>query len=331
MSAIATKMHNVWFDDQQPTRNDSRAELLEGLLLPQKRINPKYLYDVRGSQLFDSITRLDEYYPTRCEMEILHNHASDIAQCCGSDCVLIEPGSGSSEKVRLLIDALHPVAYVPLDISADFLFAAARRLGREFPWLRIHAICADFSDREFTRRWPLRTPLSAGRRVIFYPGSTIGNMDPGEARVLLSAMRDWIGPDGGVLIGVDLHKSEALLHAAYNDAAGVTAEFNLNVLHSINRLANANFRRDRFSHLAFYNREQRRIEMHLVSKQFQSVRVDGKLVEFEKGESLHTENSYKYSVEQFSALGAAAGFTLQRSWFDRRRLFSFHYLAVAQT
>lgn len=326
MLAIATKIQNVRFEDRQPTHSDNRADLLAGLRLPQKRINPKYFYDARGSELFDQITRQPEYYLTRSELEILGDNAEDIARCCGNDCVLIEPGSGSSEKVRLLLDAVQPIAYVPLDISADFLYAASQRLGREFPWLSIHAICADFVELP-----QLPTDLPAGRRVIFYPGSTIGNMEPGDAGTLLSDLRHWLGVDGGVLIGVDLRKSEELLNAAYNDAEGVTAQFNLNILNTLNALTDANFQRSRFSHLAYYNENLKRIEMHLVSEQCQTIKVGNEIIKFEKGESIHTENSYKYSLESFSALCDAAGFTLQQSWFDRRRLFSFHYLVVTPT
>jgi dimethylhistidine N-methyltransferase len=324
MPATAPEISNVVFEDQQPTVGDCREELLAGLRQEQKQINPRYFYDARGSELFERITQLDEYYLTRAERSILANHADDIARCCGTGCVLIEPGSGSSEKVRLLLDALRPAAYVPLDISAEFLYASALKLGREFPWLRVHSICADFAG-----PWHERTELPAGRRVVFYPGSTIGNMEPRRAREFLFGLRGWIGEDGGLLVGVDLHKSEGILNAAYNDAEGVTAEFNLNILSAVNSLAGADFRQEGFTHRAFYNKALRRIEMHLVSREPQTVNVNGSTIEFRPGESLHTENSYKYSPESFEALGASAGFTLQRSWFDAARLFSFHYLTVS--
>jgi dimethylhistidine N-methyltransferase len=324
MPATAREMDNVVFEDQQPTTGDCRAELLDGLQREQKQINPKYFYDERGSQLFEQITRLDEYYLTRAERSILADHAEDIARCCGSGCVLIEPGSGSSEKVRLLLDAVRPAAYVPLDISAEFLYASALKLGREFPWLQVHSICADFSE-----PWQERTELPPGRRVVFYPGSTIGNMEPRHAGEFLSGLRQWIGEDGGLLVGVDLHKSEQVLNAAYNDTEGVTAKFNLNILNAVNSLTGANFRRQGFSHQAFYNEELRRIEMHLVSKEPQTVRINGSAIEFRAGETLHTENSYKYSLESFAALAENAGFTPEQSWFDEDRLFSFHYLTVS--
>lgn len=324
MPAEAPILNNVFFEDRQPAGSDSRAELLAGLRLPQKQINPKFFYDIKGSRLFDRITQLDEYYLTRSEIEILTTHAAELALCCGSNCVLIEPGSGSSEKIRLLLDDMQPAAYVPLDISAEFLYASALELGREFPWLQVHAICADFTD-----HWQDLTRLPKGRRVIFYPGSTIGNMHPDRAKGLLSELRQWIGDDGGVLIGVDLHKSAQRLNAAYNDAQGVTAEFNLNVLNSINKLADANFRKERFFHRAFYNRDLKRIEMHLVSKELQTVKVNGSAIVFDKGETLHTENSYKYTLESFTELSLSGGFAVEQSWFDKEGLFSFHYLTVA--
>lgn len=325
MPATALNLENVLFEDQQPAHSDSRAELLAGLQQPQKTINPKYFYDAHGSDLFEQITRQNEYYPTRTEMAILKQYAPEIAHRCGSDCVLIEPGSGSSEKVRLLLDALQPIAYVPLDISAEFLQESAVKLGREFPWLNIHAICADFAD-----QWQSRTDLPAGRRMVFYPGSTIGNMEPQDAQIFLSDLRKWIGKNGGVLIGVDLHKSEHLLNAAYNDAQGITAQFNLNILNSMNNIVDANFKHQKFTHRAFYNEELNRVEMHLVSKEPQTVTVNGNVIEFDKGETLHTENSYKYSVESFTALSQAAGFTLKQSWLDDDKLFSVHYLTVSE-
>ncbi|MCB1688661.1 MAG: L-histidine N(alpha)-methyltransferase [Halioglobus sp.] len=324
MPVTAARVENVLFEDQQPVPSDSRAELVSGLQKPQKQVNPKYFYDARGSELFEQITRLDEYYPTRTEIAILQRHAAEMADFCGPDCVLIEPGSGSSEKVRLLLDSVRPAAYVPLDISADFLYESAVKLGREFPWLQIHAICADFAS-----QWHAHTELPAGRRVIFYPGSTIGNMEPSVARDFLANLRQWIGADGGVLIGVDLQKQEHLLNAAYNDASGVTADFNLNILNSINRIAGADFDADHFSHRAIYNRQLQRVEMHLVSDTSQTVNVNGGAIKFSKGETLHTENSYKYSLDDFHALITAAGYSLQKSWLDDKRLFSVHFLAVS--
>ncbi len=316
---------NVVFENKHPSKDDSQEELLNGLQKGQKKIDPKYFYDSFGSELFEQITELPEYYPTRTERSILTNNAKEIADYCGHHCVLIEPGSGNSEKVRLLLDEIRPVTYVPMDISADFLHRAALKLGQEFPWLNVHAVCADFSDQ-------LQTPLDQlpqGKRVVFYPGSTMGNMEPERAKQFLAGLRRWINNDGGLLIGIDLHKSESLLNAAYNDKQGVTAAFNLNALNNINKLLNANFEHDNFNHHAFYDTEQRRIEMHLVSSEDHIVRVNGTAIAFSKGESIHTENSYKYTLESFSALAAEAGFSTKRSWVDDEQLFSVHYLEAS--
>ena len=324
MPVTAARADNVVFEDEHPATGDSRAELLAGLQQQQKMVNPKYFYNARGSDLFEQITRLEEYYPTRTEKKILTQHAAEISQLCGPDCVLIEPGSGNSEKVRLLLDSLRPAAYVPVDISAEFLYESALKLGQEFPWLAVHALCADFAQ-----QWYSRTTLPAGRRVIFYPGSTIGNMDPAAANAFLADLRQWIGPDGGVLIGVDLHKAELLLHAAYNDSRGVTAQFNLNILNAVNDVIEADFDSTRFDHRAAYNQDQRRIEMHLVSRQAQTVNTARGQIVFAEGETLHTENSYKYTLASFAELAQSAGFKLQRSWLDEDKLFSVHFLSVA--
>lgn len=313
---------NVSFDDQHPGLGDASRELLLGLSQQQKTVNPKFFYDERGSRLFDQITRLPEYYPTRSELAILQQYREQIAQYCGAGCVIIEPGSGSSEKVRLLLDALKPAAYVPLDISADFLQQAAMRLGGEFADTQIHAICADFAH-----NWSLPGDLPEGKRVVFYPGSTIGNLEPQDALGFLKRMRQWVADDGGLLIGVDLHKSPERLNAAYNDAAGITADFNLNLLANLNTILDSDFRAQQFAHRAFYDEDQQRIEMHLVSLQDQQVRCQGRCFEFQQGETIHTECSYKYTVAGFTEMAAAAGFALQRSWFDDDQLFSVHYLS----
>jgi len=324
MNQRLSDLDNVLFRDEHPCLGDGRRELLAGLRQPQKQCNPKWLYDQRGSELFDQITRLPEYYPTRTEVGILKAEAAAIAAHCGSDCQLIEPGSGSSAKARLLFDALIPSTYVPIDISADFLRAAAQQLGREYPWLPIHAICADFNH-----DWDFLQVLPAGRRVVFYPGSTIGNLEPAQARDFLHTLRAVAGMDGGILIGVDTHKDSARLHAAYNDSAGVTAAFNRNLLCRLNTLLDADFDPAGFRHHAFYNDALRRIEMHLISERAQQVRCAGELFEFRAGESIHTENSYKYSQADFAALAADAQLAIEASWLDDEGLFSLHYLRAA--
>ena len=315
---------NVHFHNAQPEQGDARGELLAGLEKDQKTVNPKWFYDAAGSDLFEQITQLPEYYPTRTEMRILSDNRAAIAERCGSDCLLIEPGSGSSEKVRLLLDELRPAAYVPLDISAEFLHESAISLGEEYPWLQVRAVCADFNQ-----DWPFPEDLPDGRRVVFYPGSTIGNLEPAAARAFLTQVRQLIGDDGGLLIGVDLHKSSERLNAAYNDAQGVTAGFNLNILQRLNEVLEADFDPESFTHDAFYNTDERRIEMHLVSTEQQTVHFNGQAIAFERGETIHTENSYKYTVESFAELAAEADLVLKQTWLDEERLFSVHYLEAA--
>lgn len=323
-SLTLTAAGNVSFRNEHPAAGDNREEVLAGLKQAQKVINPKYFYDEKGSQLFDRITRLPEYYPTRTEIDILTRHRQEISEACEKGCLFIEPGSGSCEKARLLLDDLQPSAYVPVDISADFLLQAAIQLGKEYPWLAVRAVCADFNN-----SWSFVDDLPAGKRVVFYPGSTIGNLEPDNALKFLKRVRAMVGTAGGMLIGVDLHKSSTRLNAAYNDTQGITAEFNRNVLVCLNGLLDAEFDPATFAHHAFYNNEKQRIEMHLVSEQAQTVRCNGSHIEFDKGETIHTENSYKYTLAGFTALAAKAGLRLERSWLDDDDLFSVHYLSAA--
>ena len=318
------KSDKVVFRNEHPDLSHSREEILAGLQTTQKTVNPKWFYDEYGSQLFDQITRLPEYYPTRTEVAILTENREQISARCGHGCLFIEPGSGSSEKVRILLDTLQPAAYVPMDISADFLQSAALELGGEYPWLDIYAVCADFNQ-----GWSFLDALPTGKRVVFYPGSTIGNLEPKLAAEFLIRVRDMMGENGGALVGVDTHKSTDRLNAAYNDSQGVTAKFNLNVLRRLNEVMDAEFEEDNFHHHAFYNTEARRIEMHLVSERKQSVRCNGGTVEFALGETLHTESSYKYTAQSFAALVEAAGLKLAQSWMDADELFSVHYLERA--
>jgi dimethylhistidine N-methyltransferase len=321
MHPADSKPDNFEFSDLHPRVSDKRAEILNGLMQEQKSIDPKYFYDSRGSGLFEQITELPEYYPTRTERQILKGNAKAMAGCCGQNCVLIEPGSGSSEKVRLLLDAIKPAAYVPMDISADFLKHSAIQLAQAYPWLNVHAVCADFADQE-----KVPEGLPAGRNVVFYPGSTLGNMKPVDAVGFLRNLGRWLNRDGGVLIGIDLHKSTRILEAAYNDEQGITALFNLNILSNINALMNADFDIDRFSHRAFYNEEKYRIEMHLVSEQDQVVSLGDTDIAFVRDETIHTENSYKYTPESFRKVARRAGFDIRSSWSDEQQLFSVHYL-----
>lgn len=321
MNRSPDHMNRISFRDEHPDLGDGRAEILAGLQSQQKFLDPKWFYDQRGSELFDEITRLPEYYPTRIECKILNDYRESIAAVCGANSVLIEPGSGSSEKVRILLDALRPKIYVPIDISAEFLQLSAQTLGQEYPWLDIFALCADFHT-----GWGFLQELPASHRLFFYPGSTIGNLEPALAQQFLLGIQEVIGPDGGLLIGVDTHKSTERLNAAYNDSAGVTAAFNLNVLRRMNELLDAEFEENAFQHRAFYNEDLRRIEMHLVSKRAQRVRCADGFIDFAKSETIHTECSYKYSLEDFAELAKSAGLSVKQTWQDEDAMFSVHYL-----
>ena len=301
-----------------------RRDVLEGLSRPQKALPPKYFYDAAGSRLFERICRLAEYYPTRIELAITRRHLADMARFAGKGCALLEYGSGESLKTRLLIRALRPGAYIPVDISADALEAALARLGREFPRLDVRPVTGDFSR-------PIELPAFPGRarRVVYFPGSTIGNLTPDEAHAFLKMTRGQVGRQGAMIIGVDLKKDANVLHAAYNDAKGVTAAFNLNVLARINAELGGDFDLRKFAHYAFYNPLAGRIEMHLVAREAQTVRIAEHRFSFERGESIHTENSYKYTVREFGALAERAGFRAVKLWQDPRALFSVHGLVAA--
>lgn len=300
-------------------------DVLRGLALPQKAIPAKYFYDERGSQLFEKICDLPEYYPTRTEMAMMQEHAAEMAACLGPECLLIEFGSGSGRKTRIIIAVLNPVAYVPIDIASVQLRDSAATLAMHFPELQVVAICADYSK-------PLALPdtgrLGARRRAIYFPGSTIGNFTAQEALEFLQRVRTLAGTGGAMLVGVDLKKDVALLNAAYNDARGVTAQFNLNLLARINRELGADFDIAAFRHDAFYNDVLGRIEMHLVSLKAQEVTIGAHRFAFRAGETIHTENSCKYTVAEFQALARSAGFTPERCWTDPDRMFAIHYLVA---
>ena len=311
------------FHDLQPLQGSFRADVVAGLAKPEKDLPPKYLYDSRGCELFEKICQLAEYYPTRTETAILHDSAKEIAQLAGEGCELIEYGSGSSRKTRMLLEALRPAVYIPVDIAREQLLRTSAELAGAYAGLEIAAVCADYS-------LPLSLPDDAGgrRKLVFFPGSTIGNFVPAEAVKFMRNAAHLAGPSGGMLVGVDLKKDASKLHAAYNDALGVTAAFNLNLLARINRELGANFELDRFRHYAFYNAPLGRIEMHLVSARKQTVEMPGFGATFAEGESIHTENSYKYTIEEFQFLATQAGFGPARVWMDEARLFAVHYLIV---
>jgi dimethylhistidine N-methyltransferase len=318
-------MNRISLHDLSSGERASFAEVSRGLASPQKELPCKLFYDEYGSQLFEQITALDEYYPTRAEMRIMRAAAAEIAERLGPECLVLEYGSGSSLKTRLLLDHLQqPAAYVPIDISRELLQQSADDLAHTYRGLRVLPVWADY-----TRGLELPDDLPAGRRrVAYYPGSTIGNFVPDDARRFLSGIARVCGPNGGLLIGVDLKKDPLMLHRAYNDALGITAAFNLNILTRLNRELNANFVLDQFRHYAFYNPVFARVEMHLVSLCEQVVRVNNVEFHFDRGESIWTEASYKYSPQEFATLAASAGWRVDQVWTDDRGLFSVQYLTV---
>lgn len=312
--------------DFHPKKSDMRSDVLAGLKAREKWLSSMYFYDERGSKLFDEICELPEYYPTRTELQIMQENIDDICDTLGPHAMLVEYGSGSSTKIRTLLANMDDaVAYVPVEISREHLMASAEALAADFPGTEILPVCADFTA-DFELPEPSQPPL---RNIVYFPGSTIGNFDPPDALDLLRNMRRDAGDGGGVLIGVDLEKGRETLERAYNDASGVTAEFNLNVLHRLNREMNADFSVDAFTHKAIWNENFHRVEMHLVSRRDQVVNIDGEKISFREGESIHTESSYKYTLERFAELAAAAGLQVERVWTDEKQLFSVQYLACS--
>lgn len=294
-----------------------RQEICDGLLRSPATIAPKYFYDARGSELFEEITRLPEYYPTRTEAAIMQGHAAEIARKVGSAATAIEFGAGSCEKARVLCRLIHPARFVAIDISAEFLHDAVAGLREEFPGLDVQPLVADLG---YVIELPADLPRE--KRLLFYPGSSIGNFDPPHALDLLIRFRGLIGEDGALLIGIDLPKDSDLLQAAYDDAAGVTAAFNRNVLNHVNRLIGSDFKPAEWRHVAFFNAVESRIEMHLQATVDSLVSWPGGQRCFATGERIHTENSYKYPLEEFSALLARAGFSQAEAWTDPHRWFA---------
>jgi dimethylhistidine N-methyltransferase len=297
-------------------------EVLEGLTQPQKQLPAKFFYDEHGSELFEQITYLEAYYPTRTERAILSNNIDDIAQKIGAQAMLVELGSGSSSKTRLLLEKLDSLAvYVPVDISEEYLHKIVSNLRVEYPKISIIPVFADYTT-------AFEIPNlgdSYRQQVVFFPGSTIGNFRPDVARSFLQTLADITDEDSDMLIGVDLKKDPQVLEKAYNDEQGITAKFNKNMLVRINRELDANFDVDRFMHHAFYNEEQSRIEMHLVSQLDQIVTIAGQDIQFIEGESIHTENSYKYSLDEFKEL-VSEWYEVEQVWTDEQQYFSIQFL-----
>ena len=311
-----------------PNASRLREDAWAGLGAARKTLPCKYFYDAHGSALFERICDLPEYYPTRTELAILEANAEEMAAQLGTRCLLVEYGSGSSRKTRLLLDHLHePAGYVPIDISRSALMTSARALAAAYPALEILPLCADYGE-------PIEVPrprTPAARRAVFFPGSTIGNFAPAEAERFLARMAQVAGDEGGLLIGADLRKDPALLEAAYDDAAGVTAAFNRNLLVRLNRELGADFALERFAHRALWNEAAGRVEMHLVSTRAQQVRIAGRRFDFAAGESIHTESSHKYTLAGFAELAAGAGLVVRKVWTDARSWFSVQWLTRGES
>jgi dimethylhistidine N-methyltransferase len=311
---------------QQDCDQTFAADVVVGLSKTPKSVPAKYFYDEAGSQLFERITELPEYYPTRCEMQILRDRAGDTAKLIPEEGALIEFGSGSSKKARILLSAAPKLAvYAPVDICGEIIEQEAVDLRRDFPGLKVRPVVADIS-------FPFDLPpeaRTATRRVGFFPGSTIGNFERHEAARFLRNAAHILGANAALIVGVDLIKPVEVLNAAYNDAEGVTAKFNFNMLRRINRELGGNFDLDSFEHHAFYNRERNRIEMHLASLRRQKVKVAGETIDFRAGETIHTENSYKYTPESLSALARGAGWVPAGVWMDAHKYYSIQAFTLA--
>jgi len=314
---VATTELNTVFDGCKILKK----ELLDGLSAKEKYINPKFFYDEYGSQLFEKIMELPEYYPSRTEIALLKKYQAEISETIGVGKVLIEPGAGNCEKVQYILPLLKPDCYMPIDISADFLFECAIKLQHKFPEIKIHAVAGDMKADVIVPK-----KFRNNDKVIFYPGSTIGNYKPADALSFLKHVRKLVGKQGGLLIGVDLQKDKDILNAAYNDQQGITALFNLNVLNHVNKLLGSDINIELFEHISFYNEEQSRIEMHLESQSDHTCNLDEfSEVTFSEKERIHTEYSYKYTVESFSELVSEAGLKLKKFWLDDNKLFSIQY------
>jgi dimethylhistidine N-methyltransferase len=299
-------------------------EVLEGLNKKQKELPCKLFYDKKGSVLFDEISKLPEYYPTRTEIDIIKSNIEDISNNIGKNCLLVELGSGSSMKIRLLLKGLKELsAYVPLDISYNHLIESSNALSRDFPNLRIIPLCVDYTK-------PFKFPdfdFSWQKIVVFYPGSTIGNFHPNHAKKFLATIAKRCGKGSGLLIGVDLKKEKNIIENAYNDSKGVTAQFNLNILYRLNSDVDSNFEIDKWQHNAVYNEHEGRIEMHLISLATQDVSLNGTRILFEKNESIITEYSYKYTLSEFKNL-VRDYYKVQKVWVDNNNRFSLQYLSI---
>jgi dimethylhistidine N-methyltransferase len=313
---------NIKLLDMKPVISNMKADIIAGLSKKNKQLSPKYFYDKKGSELFDEICTLDEYYPTRTETSLLNQHIHEIINLMGDRPVFVEFGSGASEKIKIILSHVSEnTHYAAIDISKKFLIESTQQLAKEFPYIDIMAICADF-----TKEITLPEIEDYQTSVAFFPGSTIGNFERNEALSFMQNVRKSLRKSDGFLIGIDLHKDKKILEPAYDDSRGITAQFNLNILNRINNELNANFNPDAFKHLSFYNERMYRIEMHLESLVDQSVRIENHRFDFAKGERIHTESSNKYTIDQMKILFNNSGFELVEQWIDKDSLFSVNYL-----
>lgn len=317
----------AFFEDMHPPASDFRADVLEGLSKPQKTISPKYFYDAEGSAIFDRITRAPEYYVTRTELELMDRIGPEIAALAGPRAVVMEPGAGSSVKVRRLIDALdRPAGYVGMDISGEHVRSACEALAADHADLMIGAVCHDFTQPIDLQALPLPPAMHEGRRVVFFPGSTIGNFELIDALAVLKTLRGWLREGDALLIGVDLRKDGAVLEAAYDDAGGATADFNRNLIARINRDLDGDIDSSALAYRAHWNPYRSRVEMYLQALADQAFTVAGRDFVLREHETIHTENSHKFTVEIFRDLARRAGFSPQNAWVHETTPFSLHWL-----
>ncbi len=315
-----------YFINLQPKEENFRDAVLKGLALPQKSIPPKFFYDVKGSEIFEKICTTSEYYVTKTEVTLLNKIQKEIETFVEPGSAVIEYGCGSSVKIRAFLSALpYPAHYIAIDISKTFLIATAKEIASDYSSISVGAVCADFGKRI---EWPKEAPIDSSKRIAFFPGSTIGNQTPNEAGEFLNNVRYTVGPEGLLLVGVDLKKNIDVLNQAYNDSKGFTADFNLNLLQRMKRELNAELNISKFSHDAFYNETLGRVEMHLVSNIQQTIQISDKIFSFKQGESIHTENSYKYSIKEFIELAQESGFGTLKYWNDDSEYFGIFLMRV---
>ncbi len=322
MGSPATIQKLKYFDVYSEHSNDL-DEIVSGMSKGNKSISPKFFYDEKGLKIIDAVYELPEYYLTRTEKQILVQAKEEICSLIGSDSVIIEPGSGNSDKVRIFLNDLQPKAYVPMDFSSVYLKKVGESLHGEFPWLDLYVVCTDY-----VHEFKLPDQLPNGKRVVFFPGSSLGNLEPNEVISFLESLAKGVGKGGGLLIGIDLQKDKDVVELAYNDPKGVCKAFYLNVFDRLNAEYGANFQADNFQYKVSYNEEFARVEKYLVSNQKQTINIGSNFFELETNESIRAENSYKFTVDQFHVLAETVGFSPVRVWTDSLNLFSIHYLEV---